>query len=122
MAKVHSKGIVLGDTKPENMIVKPDGTIYMIDFEQATQGGDKTWDTTVFLYFAGHYFQPFNEGNARAELMAKAFVNGYLKAGGDAAVIRKAGTPKYTRIFGIFTMWSIISTIANVCRKTEAPK
>ena len=37
LANVHSHNIVLGDTKPENMLVKPDGTIYMIDFEQATQ-------------------------------------------------------------------------------------
>ena len=37
IAKVHSHNIALGDTKPENMLVKQDGTIYMIDFEQATQ-------------------------------------------------------------------------------------
>jgi len=45
-----------------------------------------------------------------------------LKAGGDVKVINKAGAPKYTRIFSIFTMWNIISTMANVCKKTEAPK
>ena len=48
LAKVHSHGITLGDTKPENMIVKPDGRIYMIDFEQATRGGDKSWDHSSF--------------------------------------------------------------------------
>ncbi len=123
IAKVHAYNVVLGDTKPENMLVKPDGTIYMIDFEQASQDvdGDKAWDVAVFLYYSGHYLQPLY-GKSKAESIAKAFINGYLKAGGDVEVIRKAGAPKYTRVFGIFTMWNIITTIANVCKKTEALK
>jgi Kae1-associated kinase Bud32 len=127
LAKVHSHNITLGDTKPENMIVKPDDSIYLIDFEQATQDGEKedenkAWDVAVFLYYCGHYIQPFNEGNYKAERIAQAFINGYLKAGGDYIVIQEAGLYKYTRIFSVFTMWSIISTIANVCVKTEPLK
>ena len=123
LASVHLHNIVLGDTKPENMLVKPDGTIYMIDFEQAAQDadGDKAWDVAVFLYYSGHYLQPLY-GTSKAESIAKAFINGYLKAGGDVNVIKKAGTPKYTRIFSIFTMWNIISAMSNVLKKTEAPK
>ncbi len=123
LAAVHSHNIVLGDSKPENMIIKPDGTIFMIDFEQASQDedGDRAWDVAVFLYYAGHYLQPLY-GNAKAELIAKAFINGYLKGGGNIEAIKKAGLPKYTRVFGIFTMWNIISTISNVCKKTEALK
>jgi tRNA A-37 threonylcarbamoyl transferase component Bud32 len=121
-AKVHSHEISLGDTKPENMLVKADGRIYLIDFEQASQGGDKAWDIAVFLYYSGHYFQPFNGGNLKAESLTQAFISGYLKAGGDIDDIKKAGTSKYTRVFGIFTMWQIISVIANVCRKTEMAK
>ncbi len=123
LAKVHSHNVVLGDSKPENMLVKPDGTIYMIDFEQAAQDdkGDKSWDVAVFLYYSGHYLQPLN-GAIKAESIAKAFINGYLTAGGEVNVIKKAGAPKYTRIFSIFTMWNIISVISNVLKKTEAPK
>jgi Kae1-associated kinase Bud32 len=123
LARVHSHNIVLGDTKPENMLVKPDGSIFMIDFEQAIQDadGDKAWDVAIFLYYAGHFLQPLY-GNAKAESIAKAFINGYLRAGGDVEVINKAGLPKYTRIFSIFTMWNIISTMANVLKKTEALK
>jgi Kae1-associated kinase Bud32 len=122
MAKVHSNDIVLGDTKPENMLVTEDSTIYLIDFEQAAQdcSGDKTWDVAVFLYYAGHYI-PLN-GNTKAEAIAKAFINGYLRGGGDINTIKQAGAPKYTRIFSIFTMWSIISVISNICRETETPK
>jgi Kae1-associated kinase Bud32 len=127
LAKVHSHNITLADTKPENMIVKPDDSIYLIDFEQATQDGEKedenkAWDVAVFLYYCGHYIQPFNDGNYKAERIAQAFINGYLKAGGDYIIIQEAGLYKYTRIFSVFTMWSIISTIANVCVKTEPLK
>ena len=43
-AKVHSYDMTLGDTKPENVMVHKDGTVYLLDFEQATQDGDKAWD------------------------------------------------------------------------------
>lgn len=114
------RAILFGDTKPENMLVKKDGTIYMIDFEQAAQddNGDKAWDVAVFLYYAGHYIQPLNR-KAKAQSIAEAFINGYLKAGGDVNVIKKAGSSKYTRVFRIFTMWSVISVISDICRKAE---
>ncbi len=121
IAKVHSHNIALGDTKPENMLVRKDGAIYMIDFEQATQGGDKAWDVAVFLYYSGHYLQPLY-GKAKAESIAKAFINGYLKAGGNIEVINKAGAYKYTRVFSIFTMWTITTVISTILRKTEATK
>jgi Kae1-associated kinase Bud32 len=121
LANVHSHDIALGDTKPENMLVKKDGSIYMIDFEQATQGGDKAWDVAVFLYYSGHYLQPLY-GNNKAELITKAFIDGYLNANGDVDVIKKAGASKYTRIFSIFTMWNIISVMSNILKKTDAAK
>ena len=121
MAQVHSHNVVLGDTKPDNILVKADGSMYMIDFEQAAQDkkGDKTWDIAVFLYYAGHYIAPFSGGNQKAESIANAFISGYLKAGGELNTVQKAGASKYTRVFGIFTMWSIISTISSACKKTE---
>ena len=83
------------------MMVKQDGTMYLIDFEQAARDGDKAWDVAVFLYYSGHYLPPLY-GNDKAEAIAKAFIDGYLKAGGDVDVINKAGLSKYTRIFSIF--------------------
>jgi Kae1-associated kinase Bud32 len=118
-AKVHSRNIVLGDTKPENMLVKKDGTIFLIDFEQATQGGDRAWDIAVFLYYCGHHLQPFNSSN-KAESIAKAFINGYLRGGGNVDNVQKAGAAKYTRVFSIFTMPPIMLAISNLCKKTQS--
>jgi tRNA A-37 threonylcarbamoyl transferase component Bud32 len=120
LAKVHFNNVVLGDTKPDNVLVKQDGTIYLIDFEQAQQGGDKAWDIAVFLYYCGHYLQPF-DSTAKAEGIAKSFIEGYLEGGGSTSDVHKAATPKYTRIFSIFTMPAIMLVIANMCRKAEAP-
>ncbi len=117
-AQVHSRDITLGDTKPENMLIKENGTIFLIDFEQATHGGDKAWDIAVFLYYCGHYLQPFNS-SSKAESIAKAFIEGYLQAGGKAEDIQKASTAKYTRVFSIFTLPPIMLSISNVCKRTQ---
>jgi len=117
-AQVHALGVTLGDTKPENVIFDPDDNGYLLDFEQASHEGDKAWDIAVFLYYAGHYLQPlYSDG--KAEAIAKAFVNGYLKGGGDAGTIKKAANSKYTRIFSVFTMPSIMLAMSNVCKKNE---
>lgn len=117
-AKVHSTNVTLGDTKPDNVLIKRDGTIFLIDFEQATKEGDKAWDIAVFLYYSGHYLEPFYN-NGKAESVAKAFIEGYLKGGGSVLNVRKAGAPKYTRIFSIFTIPPAIRAISDVCKKTE---
>jgi len=117
-AKVHSHEMTLGDTKPENVIVDKNGTIYLLDFEQATHYGDKTWDIAVFLYYAGHYLLPIRDHEV-AENIAVAFITGYLRGGGQLKNIRKSMAPKYTRVFSIFTMPSIISTIINAIKKVR---
>ena len=120
-AQVHAHKVSLGDTKPDNVLIKRDGTIFLIDFEQATQDGDKAWDIAVFLYYSGHYLQP-TYNNGKTESIAKAFIDGYLKGGGSVYNVRKAGTSKYTRVFSIFTMPSTIRVISDVCKKTEIVK
>jgi serine/threonine protein kinase len=111
----------LGDTKPENVIVDPNGKIYLLDFEQAVQDGDKSWDVAEFLYYAGHYLPPLHS-NGKAQSIANAFISGYLRAGGDVGVVRRAGASKYTRVFSVFTMPSVILAIADACKKTETPR
>ena len=120
LACVHSHNVALGDTKPDNMLIKPDGAIYLIDFEQATQNGDKAWDVAVFLYYCGHYLQPFYS-NLIAESITKAFIKGYLMDGGRVGDVRKAGSSKYTRVFSIFTMPATMMAISNVCKNAESP-
>jgi tRNA A-37 threonylcarbamoyl transferase component Bud32 len=120
-ARVHSINVALGDTKPENVIVDPNGKIYLLDFEQAVQDGDKSWDMAEFLYYAGHYLPPLHS-NGKAQSIANAFISGYVKAGGDIGVIRRAGAPKYTRVFSVFTMPSVILAISDACKKAKASR
>ena len=117
-ARVHSLNITLGDTKPENVIVDPNDKIYLLDFEQASHGGDKAWDLAVFLYYSGHYLQPLSSKD-KAESITRSLLAGYLDGGGDVNTIKKAGAAKYTRIFSVFTMPSIILIMSTVCKKVE---
>ena len=116
LGRVHSLNIALGDTKPENVIVDAVGNIHLIDFEQASSEGDKVWDVAEFLYYSGHFLSSLKE-NDIARKFAQAFINGYLKSGGNPAIVRKAGGSKYTRVFSIFTMPSVILAISEICRR-----
>jgi tRNA A-37 threonylcarbamoyl transferase component Bud32 len=118
LAKVHSLNVGLGDTKPENIIVDPNGQVFLLDFEQASQGSDKSWDIAELLYYSGHYVSPL-VGTRPAELVAQAFINGYVAGGGNPEVVRKAGNPKYTKVFSIFTLPNVVLAVANICRKTK---
>jgi Kae1-associated kinase Bud32 len=117
-AQVHKLGIALGDTKPENIIVRKDGKICIMDFEQADRDGDKAWDIAEFLYYAGHYMSPFVDVS-RVERMVQAFLKGYVKAGGDVKAVRNAGNTKYAKVFSVFTFPHIMLVISNACKKAE---
>jgi tRNA A-37 threonylcarbamoyl transferase component Bud32 len=120
-AKVHSLGVALGDTKPENILVDKKDQLYLTDLEQAGRNGDRAWDIAEFLYYAGHDVSPFADVH-RIELMAKTFVTGYLQAGGNFKTVKNAGNPKYTKVFSVFTFPHIILILSNVCRKVEELK
>ncbi|NWG11730.1 hypothetical protein HXY33_08325 [Candidatus Bathyarchaeota archaeon] len=120
-AEVHALNIALGDAKPENTLVGKGDEIYLLDFEQASRNGDKVWDIAEFLYYAGHYLSPFVSVKS-TELIAEAFIDGYVRAGGDTNIVKKAGNPKYTKVFSVFTFPHVILTISNICRKADKQK
>ncbi len=117
-ARIHSLDVSLGDTKPENWMLDKKNNIYLIDLEQASMKGDKTWDIAEFLYYSGHYMPPFT-GYKKAIEMAQEFIKGYITAGGDTKNVKKAGAAKYTRVFNVFTPPRILSTLSSICSKVE---
>jgi tRNA A-37 threonylcarbamoyl transferase component Bud32 len=119
-AKVHALNVVLGDTKPENIMISPQREIFLLDFEQASRNGDKSWDVACFLYYSGHYLPLHSEG--KAKILARAFVDGYLGGGGSAEVIKCAALARYTRVFSIFTLPGILRVMSNVCKDVKGPK
>ncbi len=118
LAGIHELGIALGDTKPENMIADKNGFVHLLDFEQASRKGDCVWDVAEFLYYAAHDLPPLTD-NTRAESIAKSFIVGYLKAGGNIKTVRDAGKPKYTKVFSIFTMPHLMLLYSNYCRNAQ---
>jgi serine/threonine protein kinase len=114
-------GVSLGDTKPENILVDRKGELYLTDLEQAGRNGDRAWDVAEFLYYSGHYISPFAVAS-RVELMAKAFIAGYLQAGGNIKAVKNAGNTKYTKVFSVFTFPHVMLILSNACRKAEQVK
>jgi tRNA A-37 threonylcarbamoyl transferase component Bud32 len=105
LARVHALGIALGDTKPENIMIGKHSEIYLMDFEQASRNGDRTWDVAEFLYYAGHDLPMLTE-TRQVELISRTFIKGYLEAGGEVETVRKAGTAKYTKVFSVIQVLS----------------
>ena len=116
IAKIHALNVSLGDSKPENMLISKDEKIYFVDLEQASRDGNKAWDIAEFLYYSGHYALPTSPINAVKEL-TEAFLNGYLKTGGEKKIVREAGSARYTKVFSIFALPHIILTISNLCKE-----
>jgi tRNA A-37 threonylcarbamoyl transferase component Bud32 len=117
IAEAHRLGVALGDCKPENVIMTKEGKLFFVDLEQASRDGNQTWDIAEFLYYSGHYIPPLASAHP-AELIAKSFIEGYLDAGGKKETVKKAASPRYTKVFSIFTQPHVILTLSNLCRKT----
>ncbi len=116
IATVHKVGVALGDCKPENMVVTPKGEVCFLDLEQASRGGDQTWDIAEFLFYTGHYFPLFFSPEA-AKMITTEFLEGYLEAEGNVEKVRKAGSARYIKVFSFFTPPHILIAILNTCKK-----
>ncbi len=96
LAKVHAGGVAVGDAKPSNVIVSPDG-LYLTDLEQALQGGDKAWDIAEFLY----YTAKLSNREDAMKRVANSFLEAYVRTA-DRSTIVRARAQKYLGPFRPF--------------------
>ncbi len=108
IAIAHSHGYTLGDTKPSNAIVQND-KLFLVDLEQAAEGGDKSWDIAEFIY----YSNKLSLNAAAARRITAAFLDGYMKAG-DRRVLQGAMRLRYLAPFEPL----ILPTVAKAARDT----
>jgi len=118
IASAHRLGVALGDCKPENIIITRDGKTCVVDLEQASRDGNQAWDVAEFLYYSGHYAL-LTVSTRPVELITGEFIRGYLEAGGEREIVKKAGSPRYTKVFSVFTPPHVILAISNMCKKVE---
>jgi tRNA A-37 threonylcarbamoyl transferase component Bud32 len=115
IAKIHSLGIQIGDSKPENFLRSPEGKIYVIDLEQARKGGDFAWDIAEFLYYSGHYALSLDPAVRR---LAESFAVGYCEKG-DPALLKKAGRLNYLKVFSLWALPQVNYAISEVLRRSS---
>jgi Kae1-associated kinase Bud32 len=94
LCRLHASGCTVGDTKPSNVLVNDD-SVYLVDLEQFSFGTDKAWDLVCFIY----YSIKFTQNDVAARKIVRAFLDGYMREGGDAAVLKKAMSRKYVPAF-----------------------
>jgi tRNA A-37 threonylcarbamoyl transferase component Bud32 len=107
LAGAHQLEAALGDTKPENFLVERNGNVTFVDLEQARYRGDYAWDVAEFLFYSGHYWLSFNKS---LEGYVDSFIKGY-KEQGSPSVVKAAASPKYVRVFSVWTPPNILHNI-----------
>ncbi len=115
IARVHGQGVVIGDCKADNVVVDEGGRLWLVDLEQASTSGDRSWDVAEFVLFAGRYLDP-----SRAERFAESFARGYLEVG-DEQVVRRALDPKYVLVMMPWTpIWTQMAVTDGLRRALSA--
>ncbi len=111
IARVHGQGVIVGDCKADNVVVDEGGSLWLVDLEQASTSGDRSWDVAEFVLFAGRYLDP-----SRAERFAESFARGYLEVG-DEQVVRRALDPKYVLVMMPWTpIWTQMAVTDGIRR------
>jgi len=116
IARAHQLGVSLGDCKPENIIVTKEGKLCFVDLEQASRDGNQAWDIAEFIYYSGHYLPPLSTTN-KIELIATTFLEGYVEAGGKAENMKNAASPRYSKVFSLFTQPHVILALSKLCKR-----
>ncbi|MEM4297578.1 MAG: lipopolysaccharide kinase InaA family protein [Nitrososphaerota archaeon] len=96
LARIHSKGVRLGDCKPESFM-RVQGDIYLTDLEQASFSGDSSWDLMELIFYPGHYLSA-----EEASSLAVHVVEGYLSLG-DPDVVSGVLKSSHLRIISPWT-------------------
>jgi tRNA A-37 threonylcarbamoyl transferase component Bud32 len=116
LADIHHIGVSLGDTKPENFVVK-DGQIFIVDLEQAGKRKDYAWDLAELLFYTGHYrISPTVTGGLKG--IVEAMATGYSRRG-DPSELRKAAGVRYAKVFSIWTPAPVFLEISRILREAR---
>ncbi len=116
LADIHRSGVSVGDTKPENFVIK-DGKIFVVDLEQAGKRKDYAWDIAELVFYIGHYRNsPTVTGGLKSTI--EAIATGYSHKG-DSAELRKAAAVRFAKVFSIWTSAPVILEISRILREAR---
>jgi tRNA A-37 threonylcarbamoyl transferase component Bud32 len=116
LALVHSVGVTIGDSKPENFVAR-ENEIYVVDLEQAGKRVDYAWDIAELLFYTGHYSNTPSPSHGLSALV-EAFIHGYLRKGNHSELRRAAGV-RYAKAFSLWTPAPIILEISKKLREAK---
>jgi len=97
LAEVHSKNYVLGDVKPTNFVVY-DGTLYIIDAEQAVESSSiehRAWDLALNAFFMS-YIELWDV--QKYKNLMRRFLKKYLASGGSTEPVKNITSIKLSSI------------------------
>jgi tRNA A-37 threonylcarbamoyl transferase component Bud32 len=98
IAKAHKNGLVIGDCKPDNVIITPSGEVVLVDLEQARKNGNPAWDLAEFLGLVARFI-PLKGSVGTFKRAVKSFMRGYVQEGGSMKDLRESVSVTYMRLF-----------------------
>jgi Kae1-associated kinase Bud32 len=116
LGRLHKAGLVYGDTKAENVLVRK-GEIALLDLEQTVEKGDSAWDLAEFLYFSAKGAKK-EEG---MKLVAEAFLTSY-QSENTARMIAKAKSIRYLLPFQPFLTPGMTKVVRDALEKYSLPR
>jgi tRNA A-37 threonylcarbamoyl transferase component Bud32/predicted nucleotidyltransferase len=105
LAELHCRGYTVGDTKPSNTLYSG-SKLYLTDLEQATEGGDPSWDVAEFIYYA----IKLTPASQRIRSFIEAFKEGYLTIG-EKSILVTAASPKYVKPFQPIILPNVVKMV-----------
>lgn len=110
-SSLHSYGICLGDSKPQNIIISSREKVSFTDLEQASCEGDQAWDLSLLLFYGAK----FSLDKIKILNSAKAFLEGYVEQG-DRKVVVKTASDRYIRVFLPLVHPDILTSLKELCK------
>lgn len=113
LANVHATGLIVGDPKPENIVVNDREQVFFLDLEQAVKSRRRpTWDLAELLYYTSH----LTLNSALAKRFAQAVLTGYVEAG-DVRIVKDIVSPRFIRVFAVVSAPHVLRAVSDVCNE-----
>lgn len=110
LAEIHGAGIVLGDCKPDNFLLRPErGEYWVVDLEQASLRGSQSWDLSELVLYMGHYLS-----GEDAEKYASLITRGYLEIGRRDVVEKALNSAFQIAMLPWTPIWTQVSMFKSI--------
>lgn len=95
LSSLHSSGLCIIDTKPQNFLVTQNNDVVITDLEQMRECEKGSWDLALLIFYSFR----LSPDSRIARKFVRALMKGYVRTQGDLLTVKDAMSLRYVRIF-----------------------